>query len=313
MVIVWRGLGIAVPIVVAIAAAIASLFFDDTRLGNAQYVGWTFVGAAVPVLLVGLASFGGEDKRAWLGHTFFLVPMLLWFPILLGGGIYLVLGTEDATTLEPATPAVEREAAGDAKAPTHAGSEPPVLVSDEPRATAAWMTEIGKSTGCTSDDPASAAWCESAAGWSDGTPTGIEEGDTVFVGLTADLLVNKDLANALRNPRISVLAFHSEAGAVKGKVSTIQANPTVDATVAALIDTFANKADGLTLDAGLETYLRTLPKQASDAVTGDDHGYAIAASMTTELRQVGKRWVLIENHDDKSSRIGIYVRLPQAG
>jgi len=329
MVIVWRGLGIAVPILLAISAAVMSLFFDDTRLGNAPYVGWSLVAASVPVLLVGLASLAGDDddgereqsKGGWLQHTLFLIPVVAWFPMMLGGGIYLV--TRDGDASEPASDTAAETASATPKpstaAPTAAegnrAAKGPAklesfMVSDTPRTAEQWMTEIGRAAGCPSE--ALSAWCEVANGWPGGSSGQIGAGESVFVGLTVDLHGGKDLAAAFRTPAISTLAFRSEGESVVGDVGTVGSNPTVVATVDALVKSFAAKGPKVQVDGGLAGFLRTLPGTASEAMSKKGAGWTLAGSVPTEIRRVGAYWVTFETHSDRIGRVGIYTDLPPA-
>lgn len=95
MILVWRGLGILVPIVFFICAWLVHYFFDDTHFANPSYSGWVCFYASIVLLLPGLgAFFGGPDedgvKRK---HDFFFIPILFWA---IGLGVlsgYLLLGT----------------------------------------------------------------------------------------------------------------------------------------------------------------------------------------------------------------------------
>lgn len=91
MVVVWRGMGIVIPILLAVFAGLLSLVFDDTRLGNLAYTGWILIATAVPTALVALASLGGEEGGGWTKHSLFFVPVALWVPLLAGLGIYCLV------------------------------------------------------------------------------------------------------------------------------------------------------------------------------------------------------------------------------
>lgn len=100
MTIVWRGVGILVPIAFFASAGIASFWFDDHRFGNLPYVGWSCIGAAIFCLLVGLATLPGKTTDPNTGavvskkkHDFFFLPIIVWAIILGGLGAYLLLGT----------------------------------------------------------------------------------------------------------------------------------------------------------------------------------------------------------------------------
>ncbi len=97
MALIWRGFGIAIPILIGIAALILSFFYDDTRIGNFQYTGWVLIAAGIPTILVALITFGGDEEDggessgSWTDHALFYVPVALWVPILIGGGIYCLV------------------------------------------------------------------------------------------------------------------------------------------------------------------------------------------------------------------------------
>lgn len=97
MVFIWRGAGIIVPIIVLIAGWIVSYWFEDTRLGNNVYLGWTFFWASIPLLLLGLAFLGMNatdpetgEKPQKSHHDFFFIPVWIWAVALLGFGIYWI-------------------------------------------------------------------------------------------------------------------------------------------------------------------------------------------------------------------------------
>ena len=85
MVFVWRGMGLGVLVAAAAVSFGLGLFvFDDPKLGNLSWLGWTCIGTAVISLPLGLATFGGEDKDSgWTKHHVFFIPVLLW-PLILG-------------------------------------------------------------------------------------------------------------------------------------------------------------------------------------------------------------------------------------
>lgn len=95
MVIVYRGFGVAVPILLAICAGGLSLLFTDTRLGNLDYVGWTFIIGGGLSVLPGLAALGDEE-RPWWHHSFFFLPIIVWSVGLVAGGIGMVLTYDGA-------------------------------------------------------------------------------------------------------------------------------------------------------------------------------------------------------------------------
>lgn len=97
MVLIYRGLGIAVPIVLFITGWIVSFWFKDTRIGNPDFMGWTLFYTAILCLLLGLATFGGKDKNGnpipKNKHHFFYIPIVFWALIFGGVSAYLLLAT----------------------------------------------------------------------------------------------------------------------------------------------------------------------------------------------------------------------------
>lgn len=95
MVFVWHGAGIIVPIALLISGWLVSYSFEDTRLGNTLYMGWTmFWPGLVFFILGGLVVLGGKGE-AHAGqegetespgkHDFFFIPVWIW------GGIFTAL------------------------------------------------------------------------------------------------------------------------------------------------------------------------------------------------------------------------------
>ena len=95
MVIIFRGLGIVVPIVLVITGWIVSFWFKDTRIGNPPFMGWTLFYTAIVCLVLGLATFGGKDKNGNSipknRHHFFYIPIVFWALIFGGVSAYLLL------------------------------------------------------------------------------------------------------------------------------------------------------------------------------------------------------------------------------
>jgi hypothetical protein len=105
MVFIWRGSGIAIPIVLLINAWIVGQFYDDHRIGNLPETAWICFYTAIIVLLHGLIVFpwknteptevvinaDGTQEEAYqppasLGsHSFFYIPVIFW--ALIFGGI----------------------------------------------------------------------------------------------------------------------------------------------------------------------------------------------------------------------------------
>ncbi|MCD6068141.1 MAG: hypothetical protein K0S33_2967 [Bacteroidetes bacterium] len=86
MLFVWRGIGIAVPIVFFLIGWIVSYWFKDTTLGNGTYIGWVCLYSAIVCLLLGAAALGmGKSETNENGtsapkkkHDFFFVPVIFW-------------------------------------------------------------------------------------------------------------------------------------------------------------------------------------------------------------------------------------------
>src|SRR5688572_17399708 len=80
IVFIWRGFGLVVPIVFGICAWIVSYWYEDPRLGNASYMGWTMFYTSIVLLLPGLALFADKDEEDGRKryHDFMFVPILFW-------------------------------------------------------------------------------------------------------------------------------------------------------------------------------------------------------------------------------------------
>lgn len=95
MVIIFRGLGILVPIVLFISGWIVSFWFKDTRIGNPSFMGWTLFYTAIVCLFLGLVTFGGTDENGnpipKNKHHFFYIPIVFWALIFGGVSAYLLL------------------------------------------------------------------------------------------------------------------------------------------------------------------------------------------------------------------------------
>lgn len=106
MVIVWRGIGIAVPIVLVIVGIINSYFFEDARFGNGYYMGWNMFWSSLVLGLVALGIKGGESEERELEpgeiyqpakHDFFWIPVWVWAAVFFGWGLYLVFTATDTS------------------------------------------------------------------------------------------------------------------------------------------------------------------------------------------------------------------------
>lgn len=96
MVFIWRGAGIMVPIVLFICCWICSYSFEDTRLGNPDYMGWSMIWAGIPLFIIGGlvaasnlpdAETGEKPEKSY--NDFFFIPIWIWGLFFLGFGIYL--------------------------------------------------------------------------------------------------------------------------------------------------------------------------------------------------------------------------------
>lgn len=103
MVLIFRGAGIVVPIVLFITGWIVSFWYKDSRIGNPDFMGWTLFYTAIICLLLGLAFLGGDEETNEQGQRtrkprphFFFIPVILWGPIFGGISAYLLLGSGKA-------------------------------------------------------------------------------------------------------------------------------------------------------------------------------------------------------------------------
>jgi len=97
MVFVWRGSGITVPIFLFLSGLIMTNWYDDTRMGNYPFIGWTLFWAGIILTLQGVAVWGGGkpdpetgEVHIKKGHDFFWIPVVLWGLGFLGFGIYFI-------------------------------------------------------------------------------------------------------------------------------------------------------------------------------------------------------------------------------
>lgn len=97
MFIVWRGSGITVLIFTLLSGWIVSNWFDDTRLGNYPFVGWTLLWSGIVLTIQGALVWGGGtpdpdtgEVPFRRGHDFFWIPVLFWGLGFIGLSIWLV-------------------------------------------------------------------------------------------------------------------------------------------------------------------------------------------------------------------------------
>ena len=98
MVIIWKGLGIIVPILLVGIGYLVSLFYEDKTLGNMNLLGWSLFSSSIVFILIGyFIARPSEEERNETGkkltlwrHTFFFLPILFWGIIFLILSIYLL-------------------------------------------------------------------------------------------------------------------------------------------------------------------------------------------------------------------------------
>jgi hypothetical protein len=96
MVFIWRGFGIAVPIIFFLSGWITSYWFEDTRLLNSAFIGWSMLWAGIVLILFALASFGstvdedGQPTGEKAYNDFFWIPIWVWSLGFIAGSIYLI-------------------------------------------------------------------------------------------------------------------------------------------------------------------------------------------------------------------------------
>lgn len=94
MTIVWRGIGIVVPILTFTIAWILSYWYEDTTMGNTSYSGLILILTGSILIPIGIFTWKGKEVKD-VGqhyikkHDFFFIPLLIWGIIFLGLGIYL--------------------------------------------------------------------------------------------------------------------------------------------------------------------------------------------------------------------------------
>lgn len=102
MVFIWRGAGILVPILFFICGWIVSYWFEDTRLGNPEFIGWTCLTAGIVNFIIGLGLLGIKNDSINLEpgeiptrkkHDFFWIPVFVWGLLLGGLSAYLLIGS----------------------------------------------------------------------------------------------------------------------------------------------------------------------------------------------------------------------------
>lgn len=114
MVFVWRGSGITVPIFLFLSGFMMSYWFEDTRLSNYPYFGWTLFWAGIILTLQGAAVWGGGKPdpdtgqvHIKKGHDFFWIPVVFWGLAFLGFGIYYINKPAASFYIPSTTPTTE--------------------------------------------------------------------------------------------------------------------------------------------------------------------------------------------------------------
>lgn len=104
MLFVWRGFGIIVPIIFFICGWIVSYFYDDTRLGNPSFMGWTCFYTGIVLLFPGLLNLAPpEEGQARRKHDFFFIPVIIWALIFLIGSAVILFSRSSEPETEVVT------------------------------------------------------------------------------------------------------------------------------------------------------------------------------------------------------------------
>lgn len=98
MILIYRGLGVLVPIIIFLTGLVVSIWIKDTRIGNPVFIGWTSFYSAILCLLLGLVTFKPDEETDANGNRrpgkrahFFYIPIVFWGPILGALSAYLLL------------------------------------------------------------------------------------------------------------------------------------------------------------------------------------------------------------------------------
>lgn len=169
------------------------------------------------------------------------------------------------------------------------------------------FSALAAAAGCPDAAPANRIWCPAVAGWAGAKPAPLPAKGQTFIGLSLELHEGRDLAAALLNPRISVLALAPEGEAGKASLTTLKGeNPQeqgeIDAVVAGLATMFASDGAAVQVPAGLNGYLDSMPGAAATALKADGSGWVIGDGKA-QLRRIGEHWVTVEPLPDGSKGI----------
>ena len=95
MTIVWRGIGIIVPITLVVSAWLTGYWYEDESIRNTSFMSWMLLWSGIFVTLVGLAVFPfykDEETQQWKyigNHDLFWIPTIVWGLGFLFYSIYL--------------------------------------------------------------------------------------------------------------------------------------------------------------------------------------------------------------------------------
>ncbi len=118
MPLIWRGMGIIVPIIFLVTGFLYSWISGDPdkRLGNPDMLAWTSMISGILLTLIGLAALGmssedeqGNKKRA--KHDFFFIPIVAWGGLLIVWCIYLFFFSGKSSAEPSPTGLVDKPAA----------------------------------------------------------------------------------------------------------------------------------------------------------------------------------------------------------
>ena len=114
MPLIWRGMGIIVPIIFFVTGLLYSLISGDPdkRLGNTDMIAWTSMISGILLTLIGFGALGmtnkdaqGNEKRA--SHDFFFIPIIVWGVLLGILSIYMFFFTGKSEEEPEANPVAD--------------------------------------------------------------------------------------------------------------------------------------------------------------------------------------------------------------
>jgi hypothetical protein len=277
-----------------------SFFFDDVRLGNLPFIGWNLAITAGLTSFIALATLGGEEKGAWLRHSFFFIPVLLWVPILAGGGTYALTrpGPEPVSSaaVQPKSAATVSRAKAKAKP---AVKNPIPKKKNVAVAKRIWLGEKGELSAmpCPTKDPALSPWCEAVEGWDKATPSKLPPGGVTMVGLSIALNKNTDPKNPLARPsKISLLVLNNRTDTPTAQVTSIvgetkKETKELEAIRQSLLPALAGKGRRPKIDPEIAAYLKSLPDGTKSKVTKKNAAWVFEEPRHTEFRKLQSKHV----------------------